>query len=130
MMEINYYENFSTKINNTINQFIEFCNKAKKDNKKIVGYGAPAKASTLLNYCKIKENIIEYVTDLSPHKQGLYLPGSHLHIKAPENIKKSKPDFVIIFPWNLQNEIMEQIDFIKEWGGKFVIPIPSLKIIE
>ena len=130
MMEINYYENFSTKINNTINQFIEFCNKAKKDNKKMGGYGAPAKASTLLNYCKIKENIIEYVTDLSPHKQGLYLPGSHLHIKAPENIKKSKPDFVIIFPWNLQNEIMEQIDFIKEWGGKFVIPIPSLKIIE
>jgi len=130
MMEMNFYENFSTKINSTVDQFLDFCNKAKKDNKKLIGYGAPAKANTLLNYCKIKNNLIEYVTDLSPHKQGLYLPGSHLLIKSPEEIKKSKPDFVIIFPWNLQDEIIKQIDFIREWGGKFVIPIPNLKIIE
>ena len=130
MMEMNFYENFSTKINSTVDQFLDFCNKAKKDNKKLIGYGAPAKANTLLNYCKIKNNLIEYVTDLSPHKQGLYLPGSHLPIKSPEEIKKSKPDFVIIFPWNLQDEIIKQIDFIREWGGKFVIPIPNLKIIE
>jgi len=130
MMGMNFYENFSTKINSTVDQFLDFCNKAKKDNKKLIGYGAPAKANTLLNYCKIKNNLIEYVTDLSPHKQGLYLPGSHLPIKSPEEIKKSKPDFVIIFPWNLQDEIIKQIDFIREWGGKFVIPIPNLKIIE
>ena len=130
MMEINFYENFSNKINSTVNQFLDFCKESKKNNKKLIGYGAPAKANTLLNYCKIKNDLIEYVTDLSPYKQGLFLPGSHLPIKSPEEIKKSKPDFIIIFPWNLQDEIMKQIDFIREWGGKFVIPIPNLKIIQ
>ena len=129
-MEINFYENFSNKINSTVNQFLDFCKESKKNNKKLIGYGAPAKANTLLNYCKIKNDLIEYVTDLSPYKQGLFLPGSHLPIKSPEEIKKSKPDFIIIFPWNLQDEIMKQIDFIREWGGKFVIPIPNLKIIQ
>ncbi len=130
MMEMKYYQNFSDKISNVINQFLDFCNQAKKDGKIIVGYGAPAKANTLLNYCKIKHDTIEYVTDLNPHKQGTYLPGSHIHVKTPESIRKTKPDFVIIFPWNLQNEIMKQMKFIKEWGGKFVIPIPKLKIID
>ena len=130
MMEMPYYQNFSKKVMRSINQFTDFCNQVKREGKIIVGYGAPAKANTLLNCCRINQDVIEYVVDLSPHKQGLYLPGSHIHIKSPEEIKKSKPDFVIIFPWNLKEEIMKQIEFTKNWGGKFVIPIPKLQIIE
>jgi len=130
MMEITYYQKFSKKVTSVINQFIEFCNDVKKEGKTIVGYGAPAKANTLLNCSKIKQDVIEYVVDLSPHKQGLYLPGSHIHIKSPEMIKKSKPDYVIIFPWNLKEEVIKQIEFIKDWGGKFVIPIPKLQILD
>ena len=130
MMEIPYYQNFSKKVIGSINQFTDFCNQMKKEGKIIVGYGAPAKANTLLNCCGVNQDIIEYVVDLSPHKQGLYLPGSHIHIKSPEEIKKLKPDFVIIFPWNLKEEIMKQIQFIRNWGGKFVIPIPKLQIID
>ncbi len=130
MMEMPYYQNFSKKVMGSINQFTDFCNQVKSEGKMIVGYGAPAKANTLLNCCRINQDIIEYVVDLSPHKQGLYLPGSHIHIKSPEEIKKSKPDFVIIFPWNLKEEIMKQIEFTKDWGGKFVIPIPKLQIID
>jgi 2-polyprenyl-3-methyl-5-hydroxy-6-metoxy-1,4-benzoquinol methylase len=130
MMEIPYYQNFSKKVIGSINQFTDFCNQMKKEGKIIVGYGAPAKANTLLNCCGVNQDTIEYVVDLSPHKQGLYLPGSHIHIKSPEEIKKLKPDFVIIFPWNLKEEIMKQIQFIRNWGGKFVIPIPKLQIID
>ena len=130
MMEIPYYQNFSKKVIGSINQFTDFCNQMKKEGKIIVGYGAPAKANTLLNCCGVNQDTIEYVVDLSPHKQGLYLPGSHIHIKSPEEIKKLKPDFVIIFPWNLKEEIMKQIQVIRNWGGKFVIPIPKLQIID
>ena len=130
MMEIPYYQNFSKKVIGSINQFTDFCDQMKKEGKIIVGYGAPAKANTLLNCCGVNQDTIEYVVDLSPHKQGLYLPGSHIHIKSPEEIKKLKPDFVIIFPWNLKEEIMKQIQFIRNWGGKFVIPIPKLQIID
>jgi hypothetical protein len=130
MMEVSYYQNFSKKIIDVINQFTEFCDNVKNEGKTIVGYGAPAKANTFLNCCRIKQDIFEYVVDLSPHKQGLYLPGSHIHIKSPDEIKKSKPDYVVIFPWNLKEEIMSQIQYIKNWGGKFVIPIPKLQIIE
>jgi len=130
MMEVSYYQNFSKKIIDGINQFTEFCDNVKNEGKTIVGYGAPAKANTFLNCCMIKQDIFEYVVDLSPHKQGLYLPGSHIHIKSPDEIKKSKPDYVVVFPWNLKEEIMSQIQYIKNWGGKFVIPIPKLQIIE
>ena len=94
----------------------------------MVCYGAPAKGNTLLNYCKINPDHIEYTVDLSPHKQGLFLPGTHLPIKSPSIIKETKPDYIIILPWNLKGEIMEQMKDIKKWGGKFVIPIPEVKI--
>ena len=92
-------------------------------------YGAPAKGNTLLNYCGISSEHIEYTVDLSPHKQGLFLPGTHLPIKSPSIIKETKPDYIIILPWNIKDEIMGQLSYIREWKGKFVIPIPEVKII-
>jgi hypothetical protein len=83
----------------------------------------------LLNYCEIGNDFIDYVVDQNPYKQGLFLPGTHIPIKEPDEIKKTKPDYLLIIPWNLKNEIMEQMKYIQEWGGKFVIPIPEVKII-
>ena len=102
---------------------------AKNEKKKIVCYGAAAKGNTLLNYCNIGLDHINYVVDRSSYKQGMYLPGTHIPIKSIDEIKKTKPDYVLILPWNLQKEISEQISFIKAWGGKFVIPIPEVKIL-
>lgn len=104
--------------------------KAKDEGKSIVGYGAPAKGNTLLNYCGIGTEFIDYTVDRSPHKQGKYLPGTHIPIFDPEEIKKTKPDYVLILPWNLKDEIVEQISFIRDWGGKFIIPIPIVEVID
>lgn len=101
----------------------------KRDGKTIVGYGAPAKGNTLLNYCGIGADILEYTVDRSPHKQGLFLPGTRLPIKAPEAIQETKPDYVLILPWNLKSEIIEQMQGIREWGGAFIIPIPTAEVI-
>ena len=83
----------------------------------------------MLNYCKIEKNFIDYVVDQNPYKQGLFLPGTHIPIKSPDEIQKTKPDYIIILPWNLKDEIMEQMKEIKDWGGKFVIPIPEVYIV-
>ena len=122
------YLGFSKKIENIKKKLNEFLEKSHLEERSVVCYGAPAKGNTLLNYCKINLDHIEYTVDLSPHKQGLFLPGTHLPIKSPSIIKETKPDYIIILPWNLKGEIMEQMKDIKEWGGKFVIPIPEVKI--
>jgi len=108
---------------------LNFMIKTKNEKKKIVCYGAAAKGNTLLNYCNIGLDNIDYVVDRSLYKQGMYLPGSHIPIKPVDEIKKTKPDYVLILPWNLQKEILEQISFIRDWGGKFVIPIPEVQIL-
>ena len=95
----------------------------------MVCYGAPAKGNTLLNYCKINTKHIDYTVDLNQFKQGFFLPGTHLEIKDPSIINNTKPDYVIILPWNIKDEIMEQLSFIKNWGGRFVIPIPEVIVI-
>ena len=110
------------------NQIKVFFENAKKDKKKVVCYGAAAKGNTLLNYCEIGKDAIEYTVDKSPHKQGLYLPGSHIPIHEPERIKDTKPDFVVILPWNIKNEIINEISYVRDWGGKFVILVPEVKI--
>ena len=92
------------------------------------GYGAPAKGNTMLNFCGIGKEIIEYIVDISPHKQGLFLPGTHIPIKKPEIIKETKPDYVVILSWNFKEEIIEQMKFIREWGGKFVVLHPKIEI--
>lgn len=101
----------------------------KRDGKTIVGYGAPAKGNTLLNYCGIGADILEFTVDRSPHKQGLFLPGTRLPIRPPEAIQEVKPDYVLILPWNLQAEIVQQMQGIREWGGAFIVPIPTAQII-
>ena len=128
--KIKTYKKFQPKIENIKIEIEEFFFNAKKANKTIVGYGAPAKGNTLLNYCKIDKKDLAYTVDVSPHKQGLFLPGTHIEIKNPREIKKTKPDYVFILPWNIKDEIMEQHKYIKNWGGKFVTPIPKVKIIK
>lgn len=126
---IAYYQGFQERIDTIKNDFISFLIQAKKDSKMVVGYGAAAKGNTLLNYCGIKgTDLISYVMDASPFKQNKLLPGSRIPVWNPDKIKESKPDFVVIFPWNLKEEISEQLAFIKSWGGKFVVAVPQLSI--
>ena len=125
---ISNYENFSQQVNDTKIKIWNFFSSAIKNNKKIVGYGAPAKGNTMLNFCGIGKELLEYTVDISPHKQGLFLPGTHIHIKKPDIIKQTKPDYVIILSWNFRDEIVEQMNYIREWGGKFVVLHPKIEI--
>ena len=129
LLNLSFYLEFSRKVELVKKELIEFFNNTKQNGKKIVCYGAAAKGNTLLNFCKINKDCIDYVVDNNPHKQGLYLPGSHIPIKNPEEIMKTKPDFILILPWNIKEEIMKDISFIHDWNGKFVIPIPKVMII-
>ena len=126
---INTYTNFIKNVDVIKKKINEFFIDAKNSGKKIVCYGAAAKGNTLLNYCNIGNNFIDYVVDQNPYKQGLFLPGTHIPIKSPDEIQKTKPDYVVIIPWNLKDEIMEQMKYIRDWGGKFVIPIPEVSIL-
>jgi len=124
------YKNFNERVVSLKFDLWKFFINAQKQGKKVVCYGAPAKGNTLLNYCGIKNDLIEFTVDISPHKQGLYLPGTHIPIYNPSHIKKNKPDYVLILAWNLKKEIMEQMNFIRDWGGKFVTPIPNVRVIQ
>jgi SAM-dependent methyltransferase len=125
MDRVSTYISFNQKAAKVKSDLIDFLSKEKN----VACYGAPAKGNTLLNYCGLNERDIPFTVDLNPVKQGKYLPGTHIPIFSPDKIKEAKPDFLIILPWNLKNEIMEQMQFISEWGGKFVIPIPKLEVI-
>jgi len=127
--DINYYLTFNEKVKTIKRDILNFLIKAKDEDKTIVGYGAPAKGNTLLNYCGIRTDFIDYTVDRNPYKQGRYLPGSHIPIEAPDKIRETKPDYVFILPWNIKGEIMEQMAFINEWGGKFVVPIPRVMVL-
>lgn len=124
------YQAFQEKVIKTREGLLTFLKQAKEQGKKVVGYGAPAKGNTLLNYCQIGKSLIEYTVDRSPHKQGRYLPGTHIPIKQPEMISHTKPDYLLILPWNLKCEIMQQMAHIRSWGGQFVIPLPKVEIYE
>jgi len=124
-----YYNNFQIKVDKIKMDFLQFLYTAKKENKKVIGYGAAAKGNTLLNYCGIKgTDLIEFVVDASPFKQGLFLPGSKIPIVDESQIFAYKPDFIVILPWNIKEEITKQLSYIREWGGKFVITIPDLLV--
>jgi ABC-type Fe3+-hydroxamate transport system substrate-binding protein len=127
--EMHPYLGFQEKVKAIKKDILKFLIQAKEEGRRIVGYGAPAKGNTLLNYCGIRTDFIDYTVDRNPHKQGLYLPGSHIPIVEPNRIKETKPDYIFILPWNLKDEIMEQMAFIRQWGGKFVIPIPKIELI-
>ena len=123
------YEGFARKAEETKLALVEFLIQAAREGKKVAGYGAPGKSATLLHFCGITKDLIEYTVDRSPHKQGRYLPGTRIPIFEPGRINETKPDYVLILPWNLKNEIMTQMQGIREWGGKFVLPVPSLSIL-
>ena len=127
---IDYYGTFAERVKETKRKLLEFCIAAKREGKRIVGYGAPGKGNTLLNYCGIRTDIIDYVVDRSPHKQGRFLPGTHIPIFHPDRIRETRPDYVMIMPWNLKAEIREQLSYIKEWDGRFVVAIPDLTVVD
>jgi len=126
--DLKLYMTFNEKVKATKRSILDFMNKNKNEGKSIVGYGAPAKGNTLLNYCGIGKDYIDYTVDRSPHKQGYFLPGTHIPIYHPDKIKETLPDYVVILPWNLKDEIMEQMAHIRDWSGQFVILIPEIKI--
>jgi SAM-dependent methyltransferase len=129
-ISIDFYRSFSKKVMETKRKILRFLVDAKQSGKSIAGYGAPAKGNTLLNYCSVGSDFIDYTVDRSPHKQGFYLPGTHIPIYHPDKVKETKPDYLLILPWNLKEEIMGQMSHIREWGGKFVVLIPEVKVYQ
>lgn len=124
-----YYQHFQEKACRIKYDLLKFLIEQKEKGRSVMGYGAAAKGNTLLNYCGIRKDLISAVVDASPYKQKKYLPGSHIAVVSEEEIKKSKPDYVLILPWNIKEEIMAQLDYIRAWGGKFVLPNPSVRVL-
>jgi 2-polyprenyl-3-methyl-5-hydroxy-6-metoxy-1,4-benzoquinol methylase len=126
LQNINMYNQFSESVKRTKRNILDFLIHVKNNNRTIAGYSAAAKATTLLNYCGIGTDMLDYTVDISPYKQGLYLPGTHIPILHPDKLKETRPDYILIFSWNLKEEVIEQHSYVNEWNGKFVIPIPVL----
>jgi 2-polyprenyl-3-methyl-5-hydroxy-6-metoxy-1,4-benzoquinol methylase len=122
------YASFGEQVRETKRKLLDFLIAAKRQGKSVVGYGAPGKGNTLLNYCGIRTDFLDYTVDRSPHKQGKFLPGTHIPILHPDKIRETRPDYVLILPWNLKDEIIEQMAHIRGWGGQFVVPIPEVKV--
>ncbi|MEM9921315.1 MAG: class I SAM-dependent methyltransferase [Bacteroidota bacterium] len=130
MERLEYYADFQEKVKDTKRKLLQFLIEAKAAGKTVVGYGAPGKGNTLLNYCGIRTDFLDYTVDRSPHKQGNFLPGTHIPIYSPDKIRETRPDYVLILPWNLKEEITKQMSFISDWGGQFVVPIPEVEILQ
>ena len=126
---IETYANFSASVVDIKCGLLSFLIEARKSGKSVVGYGAPAKGNTLLNYCGVGPEFLPYTVDISPHKQGRYLPGVQVPIRAPDHIFETKPDYVLILPWNIKDEITERMSGIRQWGGRFVVAIPQLTVL-
>jgi SAM-dependent methyltransferase len=122
------YASFTEQVHETKRRLLEFLIGAKRRGKRIAGYGAPGKGNTLLNYCGIHTDFLDYTVDRNPYKQGKFLPGTHIPVHPPEKLRETRPDYVLILPWNLKDEIMEQASCIRSWGGQFVVPIPDVKV--
>ena len=129
LTRLDSYLSYAERVKETKRNLLAFLIAAKHEGKSITGYGAPAKGNTLLNYCGIRSDFIDYTVDRSPHKQGRFLPGTHIAIYHPDKIKETRPDYLLILPWNLTDEITEQIGYIRQWGGQFVVPIPGVRMI-
>lgn len=124
------YLAFTGKVEALKLAFLEFLVRAKREGKTVAGYGAPAKGNTLLNYCGVKPDLLAYTVDKSPHKQGRFLPGSHIPVFAPEKLDETRPDYVLILPWNLREEITAEVARVRAWGGRFAVPVPTLRVLE
>ena len=126
--QLDTYAAFSEQVKETKRKLLDFLIRVRRKGKVVVGYGAPGKGNTLLNYCGIRTDFVDYTVDRNPYKQGKVLPGTHIPIHHPDKIRETKPDYVLILPWNIREEIMEQLCWIREWGGQFVVPIPEVKV--
>jgi SAM-dependent methyltransferase len=122
------YASFAGEVEEAKRRLLEFRTELKRQGKSIAGYGAPAKAAVLLNYCGVRSDFIEYTVDRSPHKQGHFLPGTFIPIHHPDRIRETRPDYLLILPWNLKDEIMEQMSVIRDWGGRFLVPVPEVRV--
>ena len=129
MTALSYYQHFQQKAFEVKLSLTEFLLQQKRAGKKVAAYGAAAKGNTLLNYCGIKNDLIDFVVDANPHKQDKFMPGSHIPVVNEEHLKEFRPDFVLILPWNLKEEICGQLSYINEWGGRFVIAVPQFEIL-
>ena len=123
------YLGYGKRVEQDKRQILSFLIELKEQGLKLIGYGAPAKGNTLLNYCGVRREFIDFTCDLNPRKQGHFLPGSHIPIRSPEEIREHRPDVVLILPWNLKDEITEQLSFIREWGGRFAARTPELTLL-
>jgi SAM-dependent methyltransferase len=124
------YVGFEERVQAVKRDLLAFLIEARRAGRTVAGYGAPAKGNTLLNYCGVKTDLLAFTVDRSPHKQGLYLPGTHLPILHPDHIRRVRPDYVLILPWNLRDEVMDQMRDIRDWGGRFVVPIPTTRVLD
>jgi len=123
------YSNFAERVKETKRKLMEFLIGVKRQGKSVVGYGAPGKGNTLLNYCGIRSDFLDYTVDRNPYKQGKFLPGTHIPIFHPDKIRETKPDYVLVLPWNLKDEIRQQLSYISDWGAKLVVPIPEVQVL-
>jgi SAM-dependent methyltransferase len=130
LLRLETYDGFAEQVRETKRKLLEFLVGAKRAGKRIVGYGAPGKGNTLLNYCGIRTDFLDFTVDRNPYKQGKFLPGTHIPILAPEAIRQARPDYVLILPWNFQDEIVAQLAELRTWGGRFVVPIPEVRVLE
>ena len=128
LRELATYAAFDERVKETKRGLLDFLIGAKRAGGKVAGYGAPGKGNTLLNYCGIRTDFLDYTVDRNPYKHGKFLPGTHIPVLPPERIAETRPDYLLILPWNLKDEIMQQMAFIREWGGRFVVPIPEVKV--
>ncbi|MFI5004190.1 MAG: methyltransferase domain-containing protein [Solirubrobacterales bacterium] len=127
--QLETYTGFGARVEADKRQILEFLIDLKNEGRRVVGYGAPAKGNTLLNYCGVRRDFLDYTVDVSPHKQGRFLPGSHIPIRSPQAIREDRPDVVLILPWNLREEIAQQHAYIHEWGGRFAARAPQLELL-
>ncbi len=130
LAQMTTYSAFSERVKETKRKLLDFLIRAKREGKTICGYGAPGKGNTLLNYCGIRTDFLDYTVDRNPYKQGKFTPGTHIPIFPPDKIRESRPDYILILPWNFKDEIIEQMSYVRDWGGRFIVPIPELKIYD
>jgi 2-polyprenyl-3-methyl-5-hydroxy-6-metoxy-1,4-benzoquinol methylase len=128
--KVETYLDYGVKVAEDKRRLLSTLIELKEDGRRIVGYGAPAKGNTLLNYCGIGLDFLDYTVDLNPHKQGHFLPGTHIPIRSPDAIRETRPDLVFILPWNLNDEIIEQLSYVREWGGRFLVRAPELRVYQ
>jgi SAM-dependent methyltransferase len=130
LLQLRTYAEFAERVREAKRALLHFLIGAKRAGKRIAAYGAPAKGNTLLNYCGVGRDFIEYTVDRNPHKQGRYLPGTHIPIHSPDMLRETRPDYILILPWNLREEIVAQLDFVRDWNGKRVLPMPRVEVLD